>query len=389
MLRVFLFLAILTAQATACLWDRDTLAEEAKGRGDLVKILVGWFDRYPPRYYQMRLERISEELSANPNDLELLDDAAVASDRLGMHDEAIGWMEKKKALLDGLPADKTNKHRYRYLANLGTFYVHRWIAKPEAERNTDLSDLRTGEKLIAQAIQENPEAHFGREVYQLLAIRWLLQDGSQQTYIDEATGITSSATAWVAGEGYRPKSSELTNAHIEGISGLIQLGAAWQSADAFRSLAYALDSSQMASMAELAYLREAEIAEEAPPTIHPQPKVHERIGPSSAMNLDPSRRAAATSYFVEARAAADSRQSMWITYQEELFAKGMHPDTHPNFWDNWIEPNFPDIPGPSALARVKTFVINRFGLAVSIVIVTLALFTVLIADFIRRRKLRA
>ena len=63
-------------------------------------------------------------------------------------------------------------HHYRTLANLGTFYAQRWIknrlVNPEAP--VDFADLQKAESLIAQAIKENPDAHFGREKYQLLAI---------------------------------------------------------------------------------------------------------------------------------------------------------------------------------------------------------------------------
>lgn len=94
---------LISNQSFACLWDRDTLAEEAKGRPDLVRIVTGWFDRYPPRYYQMRLDRVAVDLKSAPADLALHDDAAVACDRLGRPDEAIGWMARKKVVLDSLP----------------------------------------------------------------------------------------------------------------------------------------------------------------------------------------------------------------------------------------------------------------------------------------------
>lgn len=40
--RVPLVLALLSPWLVACMWDRDTLAEEAKGRGADVETLVGW-----------------------------------------------------------------------------------------------------------------------------------------------------------------------------------------------------------------------------------------------------------------------------------------------------------------------------------------------------------
>ena len=75
---VLLAVVLISPLLIACLWDRDTLAEEAKGRGADVEVLVGWFDRYPDKYYSMRLERVQEELLATPGSLDLYDDASVA-----------------------------------------------------------------------------------------------------------------------------------------------------------------------------------------------------------------------------------------------------------------------------------------------------------------------
>ena len=73
----------------SCLWDRDTLAEEAKGKVDEVNVLIGWFDRYPAEYYELRLKRVRKTLKEQPDNLDLYDDAAVALDRLHKSDEAL------------------------------------------------------------------------------------------------------------------------------------------------------------------------------------------------------------------------------------------------------------------------------------------------------------
>ena len=128
----------------ACLWDRDTLAEEARGRGADVEVLVGWFDRYPDEYYRMRLERVKRELVTSPGDLALYDDAAVALDRLHRSDDAIAMMAGKKAVLDSLPdSDDKKEHQYRYLANLGTFYAHRWVVQSREQREAGYEDLNS------------------------------------------------------------------------------------------------------------------------------------------------------------------------------------------------------------------------------------------------------
>ncbi len=163
---------------TGCLWDSDTLRTEATGAPGMVETIVGRFDRYPPLYYEMHLERVATELDADPSDhpknLAAYDDAGVACDRLGRHDEAIEWMSRKRTALDALPAseDRT-EHEYRYLPNLGTFHAHRWLAAG-ADRS-DMADIEVARDLIAQAIELNPDAHFGRERYQLMALAWILE----------------------------------------------------------------------------------------------------------------------------------------------------------------------------------------------------------------------
>lgn len=345
MLRSLLIFMLLAGQTFACLWDRDTLAEEAKGRPDLVRIITGWFDRYPPEYYQMRLGRVTRELQSAPNDLALYDDAAVACDRLGRSSEAIEWMAKKKAILDVPPEKEAKYHRYRYLSNLGTFHLHRWISLPQAQREADLADLRESEKLVAKAIEENPDAHFGREIYQLMAIRWLLWDGATPIQTTDDSPIEFDQIHWV-----KTRMKDPSKEHIDGISGLIQLGLAWESSDAFRSLAAVLDSGEMSSLAELAYLRENELIAAGKGSPHPVARVRDLIYPSRSQFLE--NRKPAGDYFPVARAAADRRDTAWVAYQEERFSKGMHPDTHPDFWKAWTEPAFPEPPGPTLVGRV-------------------------------------
>src|SRR5689334_24182932 len=87
------------ALAPACLNDRDTLADEAKKNRDVLATLVAGFERNPPLYYEMRIDRIKKDLAKNPKLLDEYDDIAVAYDRIGNDDEAIKWIEAKKKQL--------------------------------------------------------------------------------------------------------------------------------------------------------------------------------------------------------------------------------------------------------------------------------------------------
>ena len=63
---VLLFVS-LAAASSACLWDYDTLSVDAKQVPGVVDAIVGRFERNPPLYYEMRLERVSVELESHPD----------------------------------------------------------------------------------------------------------------------------------------------------------------------------------------------------------------------------------------------------------------------------------------------------------------------------------
>jgi hypothetical protein len=71
---------------------------------EVIEVIAGRFERNPPLYYEMRLERAKGRIARDPLDLPAFDDAGVACDRLGRGDEAIAWMAQKKAALDAMPA---------------------------------------------------------------------------------------------------------------------------------------------------------------------------------------------------------------------------------------------------------------------------------------------
>lgn len=325
----------------ACLWDSDTLRAEAAGAPGMVETIVGRFDRYPPLYYQMRLERVTKVLETDSTNLAAYDDAGVACDRLGRYDEAVAWMAKKRTTLDGLPdsAEKT-EHEYRYLANLGTFHAHRWI-KNGADRS-DLTDIQRARDLIDQAITLNPDAHFGRERYQLMALEWILEPTPVElawpyelSSIIEARLTTDDG--WY-GRSYNNVLSELGYADApEGFAGLVALGNGWNSFDVFHALALALQDRRDSSLAYLAWLRAEEIVRTGGGTLHPDMKVAGFEAEAHPDHLN--RREPVKTFFTEARAEADAWHAARTAYITERLEQGEHPDTHPDFFAAWVEPS--------------------------------------------------
>ena len=251
----------LPMSVAACLWDRDTPADEAKGMPEVMAVLTGRFDRNPPLFYEMRLERVGSYLRSHPENLAAYDDAGVACDRLGRGDEAIAWMKKKRARLDLLDAStpEVKDQLYRYHANLGTFLVHRW-ARQGSDR-AKIGEVKAARTEIAKMLEINPKAHFGREKYQLRAIEWIIDPPkvAGKAYLPNLLGWSQD----VFHDLGDPKAADEA---VRGFAGLIVLGNAWESVDIFHALNVALQHDWLGfaknggdegrnSLAYFAYLR--------------------------------------------------------------------------------------------------------------------------------------
>lgn len=371
-------LFVCASAALACLWDTDTLRTEASGLPGVAEIIVGRFDRFPPGYYEARLARAEREVAERPDDLGLYDDAGVALDRLGRDTEAIAWMARKLGALGRLEASgaDTGDHRYRYLANLGTFHAHRWI-KNGADRS-DTSDLERARELIARAIEVNPDAHFGRERYQLLAIEWLAGPPG-----DELLGRVSvlfDRDPTLTGAQYYAPRGKLADAGygdaVTGLTGLVVLGGGWESVDAFHALTAALIDRGDASLALLAQLRREELIEGGRATLYPLAPDAEPEWTEVHTVYD-NQVVAIGAYYAEARAEAEAWRAARNVYVAERLARGKHPDTDPGFWDEWVEPSRPPampagtlvLGGAGIVAALIGFALIGFGVVVLTLVV--------------------
>ncbi|MGO8671198.1 MAG: hypothetical protein ACLQVD_07540 [Capsulimonadaceae bacterium] len=305
-----LFMTLSTLPALACLNDQDTLADEARARPDALRAITGRFERNPPLYYQMRIDRESKEIEANPRLLDKYDDVAVAYDRIAEDDNAIAWIEKKHAHLPPYnPHNAVLKEQwYRYYANAGTFWVHRW-ARRGAHLST-IGDVKTARGLIARAIAIKPGAHFGREKYQLKVMDWIINPKGQS--LADALQNDPPAEASTA------------------LSGLVELGNAWQSFDVFYALSEILKSDEGSTHAlgTLAAFRADEIHRSGGISMHP-----EVLSPDT---YDELLRGEYTQDFVDdyhkLRAEADDWEAKRTAYMMARLTRGDHPDTDPQFW---------------------------------------------------------
>lgn len=358
---VSLLAAISVSPAVACLWDRDTLAMEAKGLPGVVEVITGRFFRPPPKFYEMRLERVEGEIGTDPTRLDLYDDAAVACDRLGRGDEALAWMERKRAAMDTAIAagGDIGEHEYRYHANIGTFYIHRWL-RDGADRGA-MEDAELARDHIARAIEINPDAHFGRETYQLLAIEWVLDP-------PEAAGPLPSVfdAAEVDGVRVQPRGSSriggideyygITNP-VEGLSGLIVLGNAWESFDIYYALGIALNAENAATLSELTKLRCQELLDAGRGSLYPDAMTDGGAEFATEatedglrlLGLGVTRESEIASFYRRARQEAQDWNRAKSAYMLAKLRAGAHPDTDADFWAGFEESTAPALPGSATL----------------------------------------
>lgn len=349
-LSAFLLLLGLPLSVAACLWDTDTPRDEARGLPEVVAVLTGRFERNPPLYYELRLKRVTEHLQSQPGDLAAYDDAGVACDRLGRGDEAIAWMEKKRAQFVGLdPAQPEAKEQlYRYHANLGTFLVHRWVR--QGSDRSKIGEVKAARDEIARAIEINPNAHFGREKYQLRAIEFLI---NPPKVIDG--GDLPNLLGWSLGDAAEARidSREARDA-VRGLTGLIVLGNAWESVDVYHALGMALQSDWTGferkreggrnTLAYLAWLRCRELIDAGKGSMIPgaprgealKKMIRQPPWVSASKRLDAD--------FVELRAEADAWHANRAAFMNERLEQGRHPDTDPHFWDGYTARPAPELP---------------------------------------------
>lgn len=354
-------IALAGTEAQACLWDQDTLEQEAQGAPDVLETLIGGFARNPPSYYEMRLARVSGALPSSPDTLELYDDAAVAADRLGRHDEAIAWMADKRTRLEQIdlrrqPAAGAPNHWYRYHANLGTFHAHRWFS--EGANMEAMDGLAQGRALIAQAIEDNPNAHFGREKYQLRLMDWLLskpvmdEDNSHHLpkFIESETPEGGEHPRFVVWDNQTLAKQGLDDA-IAGLCGLITLGAAWNSFDVTVTLNWLLAADGKQSLVRVAHNRCAEIVEAGGRSLVAGAPTGEALMHFALSGMVEDLDSVDAQYR-ELRAAAQTWSSARESYLMERLERGEHPDTHPDFWSRFEgDPSRMQLQGASVIDK--------------------------------------
>ncbi len=135
-------------RAWACLWDSDTLRDEAKLNASDFDLVTGQFPHHGAGYYRVRIQRLTA--AGEPTDYQMRNDLAVAHVRLEQWKEAQALLEKNLA---AKPDD------YFTLSNLGV------LAKKQG-------NFAAAADWMAKAIGIKPEGHMGLGDWYVKALQY-------------------------------------------------------------------------------------------------------------------------------------------------------------------------------------------------------------------------
>ncbi len=371
------------AIAWACLWDSDTLRHEAEGMPGVVEAVTGFFPVYPDAYYERRIEIARERLAENPDRLESYDDIAVSLDRLGDSAGAIEAILPKLAVIDR-QGDAAGDHLYRYHANLGTFYAHKWVRS--GADGTDMSDMEQAREHIAKAIEINPDAHFGREYVQLAVIEWLLDPEAGQESARWYGTYPTLASKFLTTDEMQSIQIELPQETVDGLIGLIVLGNAWESVDIMLATGILMQLGMHSSLAAICGMRVDELIDDGKSSLHPSAYDAEGAEFLSGNTLAEAvvDIAEVRAYYTAARNEADAYRKRLSEFVNTKLAQGKHPDTHADFFIGAPVTTLPEMPD----GFLGNGGFDRSVLIAQIVLlITCVLVIGIIIYFIRRRKI--
>lgn len=209
-----------------CLWDYDTLEEEALGQPEVAAAVTGDLGKHSRAFYEAKIAYTRPLVDAGTAKAERYDDLAVALAKVGKLDDAIATMTAKEKKFPGA---------YTTEANLGTFLAMKGDTKGALDH-------------LKKAIQINPDAHFGREKYQVQLLEYLQKVAKDPTLPERENflGLATGLDALVDKHGpimtratKRPKKSVPT-APVVALVGLIRFGDAHENPHVWAALAWAL-----------------------------------------------------------------------------------------------------------------------------------------------------
>ncbi len=225
---------------------------------------------------------------------------------------------------------------------MGTSMVHQWVHR--GAKRSEIGEVKAARVLIARAVQIKPNAHLGREKYQLMVMDWVIDPNeprpswysSGPVPLHERLDLRYEHTADVA----------------RGLSGLVMLGGAWESPDTFEALSQVFRHHNQSHLEDLASLRTSDLIRNGHSFLIPDTNsiflANQRIQNEEDRGI-----------YTSLRKEADDWQAKRLAYMMPLLKAGRHPDTDPHFWDKWHDPGPPR--QPFSFADVLAVISDHFG----------------------------
>lgn len=276
------------------------------------------------------------------------------------------------------------------VAYIGTFWAHRWL-RAGANR-ARLNEMKTARNLIAQAIKIKPNAHFGREQYQIMAMDWIINPRTKD-YDRKMNAAT--LAEYINNASQRGGDPSPTT----GLSGLIVLGNAWESVDIFHALGNSLVY-EKATLQYLAILRCRELIAKGKKSLRPDSKsggaLEKQLWIDAALLNSPNslpvnaqNQAAVETVYKRLRTEAETWQARRTSYMMARLKTGKHHDTDKTFWRDWRDTQPPSLDvawysereTKSRKGRNLSALFGAFIPLIAVVCGTLI--------FVRRRRLRS
>lgn len=329
---------------------------------DLAEALVAPIvtaDGMPVSVLRARLDRASEAVERSPHDLPSHDLAAEACDALGLHDEALDWMDRKKARIAEIearfgPTSETRAHERSRLVASSRYRFARWI-DAGADRAA-MEDAVAALDLLREAERVAPAdaAGDGRERYQRMHLEWLVSppgwnpssgdplpsflvsprpDGGA----DLAGRFRDAVCRRSVGRGTDVLEDYALDDASRGIASLLSLGPAWWNADVLYALSLALKLEGRDELSHFARLRCLEVAREGRGSLHPAarglPIATLEEATSTRLSIWGTTPFRLERLHARMRAAAERREDERTDYLRARLVAGLDPDSDPTFWD--------------------------------------------------------
>jgi hypothetical protein len=212
-----------------------------------------------------------------------------------------------------------------------------------------IAEMQRARDDISRALKIKPNAHFNREKYQLMAMEWIIATKKSHS--------TEAFSDFIAEQ----KNAGIGEKAVQGMSGLVVLGNAWESADIFEALASELGTLHRSNFGYLAQLRCRELLASGRRSFSPDvdgmtqyPLSHLYPAPGNTLLLEAKYR--------ELRSEADAWQKRRTDYMMVRLRSGRHPDTDATFWNDYHETPAPSLDPPwSATAPhvLANFLVHR------------------------------